>query len=919
MKDIRKTKTQLINELVSLRKKLEEGGQTASIENTPNIDLLRRVADGMLEPTVIIDWEGNLLHGNTFAAGVIGVSGPSDLVGMNIGEFVHPDSVEQAAVDLEQVKNSEADFSAKYKLLIDGKTIHIESHGTKIELDDGSVDLVSFRDVTEKSEADEELKRQAERFQSVTKSEKMFRGLTESMNAMVMIVNVENERVVYANPAATEMTGYSVEELTAFPAPNLFTEETERQAMVYREAWARGEEVPTRMELEIVTKDNQSLWVETSVALIDLEEGGLHKVATSFDITARKRAEMAMRESEKQFRALADSTTASIAIVGCSGNEFTYANQTMLDRAGMAWEEFSTLDPSKSLSQVALDAGTEAAEEAEKNGVDQYRFEYKEEDGNWREVNVARIQIDGEDATIYTSFDITAHKTAQKALEDSEAKFRNLAESTTAHITILQDDKYIYANQAFLDYMGVENDELSLITVEELMMGTMGPDTAERAMPAWEAAMASGDNKFNFEFPDLEGNWFQTNVSIMEIGGKESYLSMTFDINELKRAQEELASSEKRYRTIFDTAGTGMISFGKDGVITLANEEWTNLSGYSMEETVGELTWMRFFTDASLAKMKRYHEMRSKDPESVPNAYEAEFMDRKGKIHDGIVNIQVVPGTQQRVASFQDMTQLKQAQHEMYRADKMAALGQIIAGVAHEINNPNNFIFFNLPILKKYIEAIRPMLDHHVEDDPNLKILNMSYEAFLEDIFKLIENMEHGSRRITGIVSELKTYVRSDEDNQTRSECVTSVIERVMALVGKQVRKTVKRFEVNLDKDLPSIKMNPGKIEQVLINLVINAGQAANKDDSYVELSARRGELNSGPCVEIEVSDNGAGIPGELRDQVFEPFFTSKGRDAGTGLGLSISQRIIEEHGGTIEFESEVGEGTKFTIRLPAA
>jgi PAS domain S-box-containing protein len=450
------------------------------------------------------------------------------------------------------------------------------------------------------------------------------------------------------------------------------------------------------------------------------------------------------------------------------------------------------------------------------------------------------------------------------------------------------------------------------------MMGTMGAEAMEQGRRAWEDAVKRGSNQFDFKYHDDDGNWFQTHITIMALEDKESVMVTTFDITKLKRAQKELEESEKRYRTIFDTAGTGMICFDEDGVITLVNEEWAKLSGYSIEETVGKKIWMPFFSEDSLEKMRKYHEMRTENPASVPTAYEAQCVDRQGNVHDGIINIQVVPGTQQRVASFQDMTALKKVQKEMYRADKMASLGQIIAGVAHEINNPNNFIYFNLPILKKYIEAIRPMLEHHLEDDPDLRILNMPYDVFLEDIFKLLENMEHGSKRITGIVSELKTYVHSDEDMETRTEPVGPVIERVMALVGKQVRKMVKRFGVEVEDGLPLLRMNPGKIEQLLINLVINAGQAADKDDSWVRLTARPGAAKSLTGVDIVVADNGTGIPDGIRDQIFEPFFTSKGREAGTGLGLSICHRIVEEHGGTIDVESAPGEGTVFTIFLPA-
>ena len=139
-----------------------------------------------------------------------------------------------------------------------------------------------------------------------------------------------------------------------------------------------------------------------------------------------------------------------------------------------------------------------------------------------------------------------------------------------------------------------------------------------------------------------------------------------------------------------------------------------------------------------------------------------------------------------------------------------------------------------------------------------------------------------------------------------------------MTLVGKQVRKMVKRFDVDIADGLPAVAMNAGKIEQVLINLLINAGQAGDKEDSWVKLSARLADGEDG-WLELRVEDNGGGIPEDSLQQIFEPFFTSKGRDLGTGLGLSISQRIVEEHGGEIRVESTVGKGTCFVVLLPTA
>jgi PAS domain S-box-containing protein len=384
-------------------------------------------------------------------------------------------------------------------------------------------------------------------------------------------------------------------------------------------------------------------------------------------------------------------------------------------------------------------------------------------------------------------------KSALDSLAESEKKFCTLTENTTAHISIVQGEHHIYANQAFLDFYELDVEDLKLITVDDLTVGMIGPEVVAQIMPQWQAAMERGDTHFSFEIPYLDGSWFQTNVTMMELGGEPAFMIMEFDI-----------------------------------------------------------------------------------------------------------------------------TELKQAQGEMYRADKMAALGQIVAGVAHEINNPNNFIYFNLPILRRYIEAISPLLEQRLEQEPDLEILGMPYLDFVEDVFKLLENMEHGSERITSIVSDLKNYVRSDEDTERKVEQVGQAIDRVMTLVGKQVRKMVKRFDVEVAEGLSPVLMNLGKIEQVLINLLINAGQAADKEDSWVTLSARPAASAEG-WIELQVEDNGAGIPTETQEKIFEPFFTSKGRDQGTGLGLSISHRIIAEHDGKISVESQPGESTCFTVLLPAA
>jgi len=381
-----------------------------------------------------------------------------------------------------------------------------------------------------------------------------------------------------------------------------------------------------------------------------------------------------------------------------------------------------------------------------------------------------------------------ARDSAEAALGESEERFRSVAEATTAHIAIVQDNRFVYANQTFIDNAQMSWEQLREIETTDLFT----PEAIDAGLRARTEAEDQDKTRFRYEWQDPRGRWFEVNSSLVELDGKDAFITTSFDITERKRTEQQ-----------------------------------------------------------------------------------------------------------------------------MFRAEKMASLGQIIAGVAHEINNPNNFITFNLPILKRYIDSIKPVLDEQAARDSSLRFLNMPYETFIADIYKLLENMTHGSSRITGIVSDLKNYVRSSEADDKTPEPVDQVIDQVMTLVGKQVRKQVKTLEVEVAESLPPVSMNPGKIEQVLINLLINAGQAADKEDSQVRLTAGPSRTKKG-FVEVRVSDNGSGIPPESLHHIFEPFYTTKSDELGTGLGLAISQRIIEDHGGTIEVQSEVGKGTVFTICLPA-
>lgn len=517
---------------------------------------------------------------------------------------------------------------------------------------------------------------------------------------------------------------------------------------------------------------------------------------------------------------------------------------------------------------------------------------------------------------------INETKLATQALQTSEEKFRTLAESINAVILMGTDDKKIvYANKAAKNILGLD-DRLNIVSDLQYFL----PEESIRKHEEIVTANMRGEqipSLIELKVHDAQGvsHWIETSIGTMSIEGRTYWVTTSFDVTDRKCNEDALRESENKYRAIFETTGTATIIFDQHGLISLANQWFSYLTKFSREEIEGHKYWHDFISRDAEPRVDIYEAMRGMSRGSEPLIFETKIVDRDGQNHLGLAAINFIPGTELGVASFLDVTERKQAEEQIYRAEKMATLGQIIAGVAHEINNPNNFIHFNLPILKMYLENLRPVLDEYATQHPGWEILNMPYVSFIEDMFKLLENMQHGSARITSIVGELKGYVRDHEIDEKKPISIKQVVDHVMALVGKQVRKMVKTLEVKIEENLPQALLNEGKIEQVLINMLINAAQAADKENSWIKMNieAARNLVSEGATnIVITIADNGCGMAPEVLPKIFDPFFTTKGRDAGTGLGLAIAQRIVEDHAGLIMVDSETEQGTTFKILLPA-
>ena len=263
---------------------------------------------------------------------------------------------------------------------------------------------------------------------------------------------------------------------------------------------------------------------------------------------------------------------------------------------------------------------------------------------------------------------------------------------------------------------------------------------------------------------------------------------------------------------------------------------------------------------------------------------------------------------------YRDVTLEKTYEQQLQQADKLASLGQLVSGIGHEINNPNQFIRGNIKILKQSLEDLLPIVDEYVTAHPDLKVAKLNYDFWRKHIMTLVDDMDHGSQRIKGIVEGLRTFARKDEGLLVDTIDVNTVIETSARLIHNEVHK---HADINLDlaEGLPAFTGNAQKIEQVFVNLLVNAGQAM-RDDVRGLITVRTRAEDSDVCIDIE--DNGIGMNDKTQKQIFDPFFTTKRAKGGTGLGLAIVYRILEEHGGRISVKSKQGSGTTFMIRIPA-
>ncbi len=246
---------------------------------------------------------------------------------------------------------------------------------------------------------------------------------------------------------------------------------------------------------------------------------------------------------------------------------------------------------------------------------------------------------------------------------------------------------------------------------------------------------------------------------------------------------------------------------------------------------------------------------------------------------------------------------------QLVHADRMASLGVMSASIAHEINNPTSFISGNLQIMERFWEDIVHLLSDYHEKAPD----NCNKLPFiLEELPKIMQDMRKGVKRVSSIVSGLKSFSRQGSGERTTCS-VTECISLALELCHNTLKNRV-TVQKELSTDVPDVTANHQELEQVLVNLIVNSADALEGQKNGI---LKIITSNSGQTLCIGIEDNGPGIPREYLDKIWEPFFTTKESVKATGLGLAISRRIIEDHGGTLIAENKPEGGARFMLELP--
>ena len=491
------------------------------------------------------------------------------------------------------------------------------------------------------------------------------------------------------------------------------------------------------------------------------------------------------------------------------------------------------------------------------------------------------------------------------------------------HIAILDlENRIIRINKAMADLLGLNKEQAIGGFLFEYFDGSVSPPYSSHMSELLDAGMTYSTE---IQKEKLNKYFFVTISPLLSDEGRTGSVYVARDITVNKQALETIRISEERFRII--------------------------------TETIVEVIWMTDVESKEVLYVSpAYEKVWGRSPESLysaPRSLIETLHPDDRKLFQDVLRTQVTGAaseTEYRIIRpdgsirwicdrhypvrneegliiyftgvAEDITEKKQAEEEkraiqakLVQTNKMTSLGLLVSGLAHEVNNPNNSIKLAAHFLSRSWEDIKPILEYHYRDEGDFQIGGQLFTQIKDTMPQHISSITANSRRIEGIIKNLRDFAQKGVANLNYVVDVNTVIALSASIVNTQIKQLTRHFKLSLQEDLPTVKGNPQQLEQVVINLVMNAIQALPDREKAVEVISSFDREND--SVVIQVKDNGEGMAKEVKDRIFEPFFSTKLDRGGSGLGLAISNFIIREHNGSLDFESDPGSGTTATVTLP--
>ncbi len=743
----------------------------------------------------------------------------------------------------------------------------------------------SHQKVRKRSLIDDKLKR----------SEERFRTLIENSSDAITVLNADGT-LRYESPSMSRILGYEPGATMGKTSFELVHPDDLPQVAKCLSKLLESPGGTEQLDVRVQHKDGSWRTLEV-VARNLLDDPAIEGVVVSQrDITERKQAEEAIREAENRYRAIFDNRLVMV-FVNDENGVFLDANDAALDRLGYSRSDLGKIAFQDLLSPEDLTYVFGLMEEGRGTGrmpvPQELRLRTASGGFIWVEVlGLAQELRDGHYVGLGMALDITERKSADAQLRESEERLRLYLDSSPDGIYI-SDAKatFLYGNRAAERIVGYSRDELIGKSWLELdLLAEEYHDKAVRLLKASAAGMPTGPDEFELIRKDRSRVFVEISTYPIGQGDNIEVIGIARDITDRKQMETAVRESEESLRALIENAPDSITVYDLNGTIVDCNRRGEELVGYSREEMVGKSMFeIGIIPEDYVARASRSLEKNAFSQTDHPFEFDLLRKDSSRLTVEATTITVERGGKPQIICISRDVTQRKQMEQQLHLAGRLAAVGQLAAGVAHELNNPLSAVQGFAQFL-----AQRSNLDEATKGD--------------------IETIYREAQRATKITSNLLSFARKYTPEK-RLISVNEALEHSLELHAYRMRVNNVEVVTQLDPDLPKTMADFHQMQQVFVNIITNAEQALTEVHGKGRLVVKTKRV--GDMIRVSFTDDGPGIPDDILKSVFDPFFTTKEVGQGTGLGLSICYGIVREHGGRLYAKSDTGKGATFVMEIP--